>query len=1768
MAAAPAACASLTGPGQIPSPTIITFDDLPAGTSIGEFYRRTHGVSFEEGRTRRVLAYDHPLARSAPMTALSDTGEDPAVVPLRFTFDAPQASVGLFAGNGGGVTTARLEGFDAGGNLVCSAVVSNVPDGHTAFIGFRDDTVSIASVALSYVASAQAESMDDLHFSAGVPATATPTATRTATPTPTRTPPAPLPAALFISPAQVAPGGQPRVGGYGFPALAELRLVLACPGQGEVDLAAVQADAAGRLQAAVEAPAYPPNPCLLSARQGRTTLAETALTILPALELAFAPPAGPPGTTVNFTVRNLAAGDLRLDYAGRAVVGPLRVAAGSYTGSFVVPGDRPLPLGSTADLRATNLLLGRVTGAATGSFGSQAGPIPPAYRVMDLRLPPASLPSGSASTITGRISPAPQGPLAGFQVVPVWQKADGRRFPIGRAAVQLAADGSFSAPVRVPSLLAGDPTWPEAGDLAGVMLFTSGDPPQPFLQAIVGLPIYPTFKVKVVDAATGQLIPSAKVSFEVWQGYQADANSLPLGQVAGDAATGVSNQIGQVLGTTELTDDEKAQIALTKYLCIPQAIPIGQTEWEVTSPTLDQALSEPAVQGLVLANSVLGEAAAAAGGPPPGSPAPNAQPASAPAAGEVIPYLLTVDAMDAGYGLKDADGLKNLSLRVNFHLADLTYRDLAGQVLSNPYIVKLGQFSPGDQSALGPIGVFVAGIGTPVLPDALALPRFDHYYSTTKVPAGVKVTKLSDGSLTVGLSLDQYHNKLGPGGMKLYLDGAWIADIPLKFNPGLVCSKFKGTQQTSLAFYVGKAIIPNAHLLAAGLHRLRIEAQLAGGSWTSYSYDLKVDPVSPAWFAVPAAGTRHLDWQPAGVTLFTPWLTTAQNTILLTSGAETDETGPLDNRTRAQVDLRHQAKANGYPGVETSGFVSGQAINKDAAGCSIHTCKPAAGAPNAAQVGAPAANPVSGYTYGPRTDEVVPKVEYDIPLFSAGIPFVAQIVVGGRWSYSASITYSGQITVFDDASVDAKIRIVPVADIGGGMWIHDYLLGGVLQTGKIELDADIRLGMPVTYNSKSGADLGEICFTYTSTLTEYTGELCDPTGLLGGGCVFNDDNTDTLFNDEEPDGCKLPGPAAAANTAAQQPPPTLGLHLASNGFGQVMALYQTGHSTLASSLWNGATWSAPATLATGLGNLGPRVVYLTPATAIAAWSETGLTGEQLPGLGIEDVIKARRIAFATWDGTSWSAAQPFSAPALGDAGVTLAACPEWQPGCPAGGEAIAVWERNLSTDLEARNIRLYYARYQNGAWGAAQPVDNAGAFTDILPQVVYANGRPLAAWVRDSDADLTDGSSRRIALRFLDSGPTFTPAELPAGIAEVALAMDGSGAPFLAFTRFEEPGVVLGNQRPLWIAGVTCTGPTTCTWQPHPVTDPYGRTLYTERPLLAVGADGRPRIIFRGMGFGGQAPGQVGDPPGMRSGSGELAQAVIDFTTGQVAPAYLTQDGAVNWLPAAAYDPLLDAIVATAIQGPAPAGIAGAGVTAAASTFSPAPDLPIAAAAVAALPDFALADASVAGGPATGAPLRLTARIANTGTSWPGSAEQPLEIVATWAGPPGAGAPAGLIGLTNLDAAPFVTVTLDLAPPPAGLDALHELHVVVNPGLPIAEANAANNGQVLAVGGVAAPVGLWSQVQPGSPLVFLGWDAVADRRVAGYRVYRSEAGGAWTPVGGSFAPGYVDLAARAATAYRYAVAAYTAEGRESPLSSPLNVGARPLRAYLPLVARQ
>ena len=93
-----------------------------------------------------------------------------------------------------------------------------------------------------------------------------------------------------------------------------------------------------------------------------------------------------------------------------------------------------------------------------------------------------------------------------------------------------------------------------------------------------------------------------------------------------------------------------------------------------------------------------------------------------------------------------------------------------------------------------------------------------------------------------------------------------------------------------------------------------------------------------------------------------------------------------------------------------------------------------------------------------------------------------------------------------------------------------------------------------------------------------------------------------------------------------------------------MAIWPASLTSLATSVFDGATWSPAQTIATGIGSAQPQIAFLTPTRALAVWTESSLSQGQLPGVTLQQALASQRIAYAVWDGASWSAApmRPFS----------------------------------------------------------------------------------------------------------------------------------------------------------------------------------------------------------------------------------------------------------------------------------------------------------------------------------------------------------------------------------------------------------------------------------------------------------------------------------------------------------------------------------------------
>ena len=86
----------------------------------------------------------------------------------------------------------------------------------------------------------------------------------------------------------------------------------------------------------------------------------------------------------------------------------------------------------------------------------------------------------------------------------------------------------------------------------------------------------------------------------------------------------------------------------------------------------------------------------------------------------------------------------------------------------------------------------------------------------------------------------------------------------------------------------------------------------------------------------------------------------------------------------------------------------------------------------------------------------------------------------------------------------------------------------------------------------------------------------------------------------------------------------------------------------------------------------------------------------------------------------------------------------------------------------------------------------------------------------------------------------------------------------------------------------------------------------------------------------------------------------------------------------------------------------------------------------------------------------------------------------------------------------------------------------------------------------AAPTGLRAVAAPNS--IELAWDPADESGIKGYRVYRAPAGGAFERIAESGGvPTYSDHAAEHGKAYRYAIAAVGASGKEGPQSTPIEI---------------
>ena len=167
---------------------------------------------------------------------------------------------------------------------------------------------------------------------------------------------------------------------------------------------------------------------------------------------------------------------------------------------------------------------------------------------------------------------------------------------------------------------------------------------------------------------------------------------------------------------------------------------------------------------------------------------------------------------------------------------------------------------------------------------------------------------------------------------------------------------------------------------------------------------------------------------------------------------------------------------------------------------------------------------------------------------------------------------------------------------------------------------------------------------------------------------------------------------------------------------------------LYSSVWDGVGWSAPVALTDDAAGDGLAKVAFSDVTTdgLVVWCRDEASDFDDPA--------GDEIAYATWDGASWSAPTLLTSDTLGDRQVAI---------CYRAGtsDALAVWSKE--TDPIDQLLTLYYAEWDGVSWSAPDPVpglpEERTAQVNLAP---LSDGRVVAAWGVQAD----DGWQIRLAI--------------------------------------------------------------------------------------------------------------------------------------------------------------------------------------------------------------------------------------------------------------------------------------------------------------------------------------------------------------------------------------------------------------------------------------
>lgn len=1603
----------------------------------------------------------------------------------------------------------------------------------------------------------------------------------------------PMDYTLIVNPTAVHPGGVMRVNGSGYTPHTTYYLRLSgeakggAPqpgGFGEAITQTVTTNSQGQVYALFT---FDPLGnysginmlCISASPDGFPPLACADISVLPRMVPSTTPSQGAPGSAVYFTVTDLEAGELLIDLNGQVVHGPVPVSAGNAMGRFSLP---RYPLGKPGDvLKMTflNRVKGLPMGMSSVSFTLLASPPAPEYEFADLVITPAHIAPGLPFTLTGQIvatgSEATLLPLTAqnASVNVLWQNpATGQKFPVRNLRTLVETGGHFLATGEGASILEGDALsivdglslnlMGEISD-AGVIIPILGDVSAP-------APITQTLQIQAVDVATEEGIPGVITTFQYLCTTEMKYNRIQCGGLEYHSGSRDSNvdEISEALHDLhegglpygQLTDaNGNATVRLVSEKVIANPL-----TWQNLDALFGQGLEE---QWGEMPSRPVGEWT---------PPWPGYE-----------KYEITVSGQGSdgmGRYFYDDPALPPDS-RTTFHMvvwyspsaADLFAEDGTEILLNEPFVVPMHKIPVPDPHQNGPILALAVNWGE----------KSQHTYQGWPLYSGFLDFKLlEDNGIVVSGVLPEIE-------VTFY----WPAEVDSPIEPSLWLDGDWQANFTPMGGDLFRAILPYPHpweMIHGNMHELTLKA------WWGPLEDplerhvyLQTTPAAPWLLTTNGYSTRSIfyDFSARAFKFSAQDAASYGASQVSSSAAQTPETGPLTNNLAPSLALLQTISSTGFGSMDATGASTApQALSHLGAGS-------------------------TGTASGSGTSFTFIDKDY-APLFSMYLPLYAAALTDPLGGWIVTITSGASLRVLANLYIDGIVTFDPATGatttsltldsqsvVEGSMFLTIDVLLGFLAHGSMNVTPGISLNMPLKLVN-GDLQTNQICFGYWMGMSYYIGGLCACLPVVGCGCVFEDSDYFVLFSGSRPDGCAYTalsqivpearryGPPAPGEPACVEPPvvaqsPEM-FHpaLTTDGLGQVTAAWKGDRHTLQLADYDflANQWVVQAEDLTTLGAEVPDLAYYLPGAAVVTWNAYSGDEDILPTLPFTDAMRTTYVAWGVRINHHLTEMGTLAEDANGAGGAVLGSCMNNTTGCPSGGQVTAVWMVDRVPGMADLRTRLYYRIYQDNAWGAVGAIPLDSNDSDAQPQVLYVNGQPRIAFVRDADGSFVTTGDRRLAF-FAPANPTVVeiPSELPNYIVQYSAAVDPDGELRLAFNRIDEPGQVglIDNRHPLYSAQRSCGG--SCAWSYARLHDAYGRAIYAESPVLTVNSEGEAVIAYRALGMG-PLPGQNGnefdfspqhgDTPGLIAHTGEQASLSLgSFDQDVVSPAYLTSDGAVNWETASVYDPFsqqtfqVGARYGTGVRSEVFGGVvSNLGVTARPLTL----EAPLTFATLADLPDFAVyADTPASPYISATHPASVTVLVQNLGTSW-NSDGQPLRIAATWDALDGEGLPAGEALLNGMSAGSSITVTLALTLP-VNTAITHTLYIQALPSGLVSERSNANNTAMLTLGGLPAPEQVRAAAQNGIDFVLLDWAAVPDERVAGYRIYRAVDGGEFVEAGSALETEWVDMNAPLNHTYAYRVTAFTADGAESLPSQSTVVGIVdlpfPSVLYLPVVRR-